>query len=215
MRASIKVTGKVQPKSETRKIVSESIQDLSRKELAQRAKQLFSTVNKRINRLKNSDVVSPALDALQNKREAHFTIGGKDLKALQREYAEALSFYNLETGTVKGARAFTKSLENMLGERVHDKNYLRKTFELLHTVQNRLPQIYKDRYGTDPIELQIIIERYTDLEESLYSNNAIEREQAIIQLIDKLTNDLTDQLHTTLEDIINSAVNDLGSGDLF
>lgn len=210
----LKVTAKTQPKSETRKLVEREVKDLSRKELAKQAKALFSTVNKRIKRLQNSDVVSPALDALKKKRTPHFTTGGKSLEQLQKEYSEALAFYNLETGTVTGARAFTNKLENMLGERVHDRDYLAKTFDLLHTVQNRLPELYKNKFGTDPQELQNMIERVEGLEEQLYSDNAEEQEKAMSELLDNIIKQLTDELQQTIDSIINNAAKSLG-GTLF
>lgn len=208
------VTAKKQPKSETRKLVEREVKDLSRKELAKQAKVLFGTVNKRIKRLQNSNVVSPALDYLKKRRSPHFTVGGKSLEQLQKEYSEALAFYNLETGTVTGARAFTNNLEHMLGDRVHDTDYLSRIFDILHSVEDRLPALYKNRFGTDPQVLQNMIEKVEGLEGRLFSENAEIYEKSLTKFVDELEKKLTDEVDRNIDDIINAMAKALG-GNLF
>lgn len=210
IKATVKTT--IQPKSETRKVVAEAIQDLDRKQLAKKAKQLFSTVNKRINRLEQSDAISPALQGLKKRRTPKFTIGGKDLKALRKEYADALAFYNKETSTISGSRNYTRLLENTFGERVHDKDFLNKMFRLLKDLENRLPDIYKNIYGK---EVQEIIEQDASLQSRLMSEDAIEYYNAMTELVDKMIEQSTDEIHQQLQDLIDSISDSLGGGNLF
>lgn len=195
-------------KQETREIIKDVITDLTRQELAKKAKALFSTVNKRIARLQTSDVISPALNALEKKRIPKFTIGGKNLKELQKEYSEALAFYNLETGTVTGARVYTNQLKQYFGDKVKDKNFIAKTFDLLRTLKDRLPELYKNVYGKD---LQTIIQEDTNLQEKLYSENSIESEQAMTELIDKIIEQTTEQTQDQVEDLVQKYI-DIAEG---
>lgn len=214
MDISISVKTQVQSKSVTAKIVKTAVEDMSRKELAQAAKSLFSTVNKRIARLDKSDVISPALNALKQKRTPKFTSGGKDLKALQKEYAEALAFYNLTTSTVTGARNFTNNIKNVVGERIKDEKYVNRLFDTLHTVQGRMPQIFSSgRIGTDDI-IQKIEESAENNEERIFSMDAAEREEELNRIVDELIKQTTDELQATIENIIESAARGF-VGDLF
>lgn len=189
----------------TREQISKDVSEMTRAQLSKHAKQIFSTVNKRIRRLIDSDTISPALEALKRKRgnNPRFTTGGKDLDALQKEYSEAIAFYNLETGTVTGARSYTNKLKNLIGERIEDKEYINKLFDLLHGATERLPmQIAKNTIGTDTILNQIIED---DVNGTLNVLDSADRDLQISQLIDEVTDNIVNVINNDV-DILDNAL---------
>lgn len=186
-----------------------SLEALSLKELKRMSHDLFAVANKRIRRLQNKDVISPALNALQDKRGDNplFTIGGKDLKALQREYSEAMAFLNLETSTVTGARRYENNLKNLVGD--VDDSTVSYMFDLLHSVQERLPEsVFGSVVGSKPVLEQLIesIEEETNKTESEYESESDKRESIISDAIDKLTSMIDKSVQNGI-DILQGATN--------
>ncbi len=189
----------------TREQIAQDVSEMTRQQLSKHAKQIFSTVNKRIRRLIDSDTISPALEALKRKRgnNPRFTTGGKDLEQLQKEYSEAIAFYNLETGTVTGAKSYTNKLKNLIGERIEDKEYINKLFDLLHGATERLPmQIAKNTIGTDTILNQIIED---DVNGTLNVLDSADRDLQISQLIDEVTDNIVNVINNDV-DILDNAL---------
>lgn len=171
-----------------------ALEELSLKELKRMSHDLFAVANKRIRRLQNKDVLSPALDALQKKRTGHetFTIGSKNLKQLQREYSEAIAFLNLETSTVTGAKRYENNLKQYVGSDVSKKT-VSYIFDLLHSIQERVPQkIYGNMAGSVPILEQIQEMLIEDIEsnENEFESESDKRERIITNAIEKLTNEI-------------------------
>lgn len=189
--------------------VRKEIEDMTKQELAKEANKLFSMVNKRIRRLKDSDTISPALEALQRKRgDAQFSTRGKDLKSLQDEYVQALSFSNLQTSTVRGARDYTKGLKSLLGEKIKDPDYVNAIFDLMHGVEERLPvELASNMIGTNDV-LNDVIE--TAVGQNISELNATDggRNDFIQKAIDKLMEQLkglATSSASSLESSLNSA----------
>lgn len=184
----------------TAEAIATDIEEYTRDELAKVATVVFSTVNKRIQRLIDSDTISPAYEALLRKRDTHFSVGGKDRKDLVREYSEAVAFYNMTTGTVTGARAFTNNLKAKIGERVNDKEYINKVFDLLHGVEERLPvYLANNMIGTNEI-LDNIIESNVDWSSYSMDADADAREDEINAQIDAII----EQVQGEIEDLQKS-----------
>lgn len=169
------------------KEANEEIEKQALKELRRVSKNLFPIVNKRIDRLVNSNTVSPALEGLIKKRGAkHFTSGGKDLKALEKEVASAIAFYNRETSTVTGARHFTSRLQELIGNRIHDKDYINDVFDLMHGVAERVPvKLEKNMVGTNQI-LNEVIEEATSQNISAINSDEESRNEFITKLVKQL-----------------------------
>lgn len=166
------------------------------KELRQIAHKNFAIANKRITRLQQSNISSPALNALEKKRSGHvkFTQGGKNLKQLQKELAECYSFLNLETSTVRGARHFEKQVENLVGAKYSDKKRVSQLFDLLHGIQERMPTaVFGNAVGSDPIMNDIleVIDSNTDIDLSRMKLTDAQREDIITKAIDKLVKQIT------------------------
>lgn len=166
--------------------LARDIAKLTRKEFRQQASHLFSAVNKRIRRLENSSVLSPALDAL-NKSEggSHFSVRGKSDSELIKEYNRALAFYNLNTATVTGARQFTNELKSVLGDDL-DKDYVSSIFDMMHSISERLgSSVMKGQIGTNQI-LQDLYENDFQNSMSAIKNNKQVREDFIMDAVNRL-----------------------------
>lgn len=110
-----------------------SITELTTRELRKAVTTLGSTANKRINRLQDSGIYSPAVKALQekqNKDKPHFSSvegidygnGAKAINQLRGRLAQIQKFLDSDTSTVTGARQYKRDVENRLGlENASDK----------------------------------------------------------------------------------------------
>lgn len=175
-----------------------ALEDLSLKELKRMSHDLFAVANKRIRRLQNKDVISPALNALNDRRSGHvtFTIGSKNLKQLQREYSEAMAFLNLETSTVTGAKRYEAKLKQYVGSDISDKN-ISYMFDLLHSIQERIPErVFGKVAGSMPIleQLQEMLEDDTNSDVNTYESESEKREHIISEAIDKLVNEIDESV---------------------
>lgn len=177
------------------------------------ARQLFSTVNKRIQRLQNSTgVISPALTALSKKRDGnvHFS-ANRNFDDLKKEYAQAYAYYNLETGTLSGSKKFTSKLESKLGERVKDKGYVSSVFDTLHAIEERIPSVlFKNMMGTNEI-LQQILEETIEEETDMFEKTEAERDAYISRQVEKIVDQIynesksaSEQINAGLENAFNS-----------
>lgn len=175
-----------------------ALEDLSLKELKRMSHDLFAVANKRIRRLQNKDVISPALNALNDRRSGHvtFTIGSKNLKQLQREYSEAMAFLNLETSTVTGAKRYEAKLKQYVGSDISDKN-ISYMFDLLHSIQERIPErVFGKVAGSMPIleQLQEMLEDDTNSDVNTFESESEKREHIISEAIDKLVNEIDESV---------------------
>lgn len=175
-----------------------ALEDLSLKELKRMSHDLFAVANKRIRRLQNKDVISPALNALNDRRSGHvtFTIGSKNLKQLQREYSEAMAFLNLETSTVTGAKRYEAKLKQYVGSDMSDKN-ISYMFDLLHSIQERIPErVFGKVAGSMPIleQLQEMLEDDTNSDVNTFESESEKREHIISEAIDKLVNEIDESV---------------------
>lgn len=166
--------------------LARDITKLTKKEFRQQASHLFSAVNKRIKRLENSNVLSPALDALKKSDGgSHFTVRGKSDNELINEYNRALSFYNLNTATLSGARQFTNELKSVLGDNL-DKDYISSIFDTMHSISERMSSaIMKGKIGTNEI-LQDLYENDFRNAMSAIKNNKQVREDFIMDAVNRL-----------------------------
>lgn len=121
--------------------IKKDVSEMTRKEIADMARSLFSKLNKRITRLEQAKgVISPALESV-NKSGGKFYMKGLNRNQLLKEYSRALTFENSATGTVTGARSYTNRLKSIMGERVQDKEYVARVFDLVHRAQELHPTI--------------------------------------------------------------------------
>lgn len=179
------------------------------KELKSYAKKEFNTLNKRISRLKSADkergILSPALKSIEESGGT-FKVGGKDLNGLRKEIARAISFKNMETSTIAGARAYTNRMLSVFGDKMNNAKYVERVYNILHRVQEQLPtsnttigsdrvlDLIQSKFDSDFSNAQQIIELEDDEMES-WTNNFI--------------NTVTDLVDTDLENLKQSFLNAL------
>ena len=108
------------------KINSDSIVKLSDKELRQLTTQLGSAVNKRIKRLENKDIKSPAYFSIMNNGGA-ISVKGKTRNQVLKEFIRAKNFASSVTSTVKGAiTTYNKIANKIFGKKADDYSDLTK-----------------------------------------------------------------------------------------
>lgn len=97
---------------------------------------IMSTANKRISRLQQGNIVSPALQSLSGKK---FTMQGSWEEA-KREYARAISFLQQPTSTVTGAREYGKYIQRSYG--LSDEEYNK----LGHDIVNKVSSVDEENF---------------------------------------------------------------------
>lgn len=177
--------------------LSKSLEDDAFKSLQKQAKTVFNRVNKRIRNIeRNKGIVSPAYNALVKKRgEApRFGLKGSynDLKSLEKEYNLALSFDNMETSTVNGARAYTNNLKSKLPLDKMSKDLVSNIFDVLHGLHERMPDfIYNNTLQyTDYLETVIEVSENTDFNNMSRDELELSITQAVQKLAEKTANDI-------------------------
>lgn len=78
---------------------------------------LNSAANKRLTRLENQGLNTPAMRASHVDRGNRFSVKGKDLKQLRAEYIRVSKFLKSETSTVKGYKNFLKRMRKSFESR--------------------------------------------------------------------------------------------------
>lgn len=193
-------------RNETKKEVSNAVYD----NLLKEAKTLFNRVNKRIRNLEtNNKVVSPALQALEKKRGNAPRFGTKgtysegNLQSLKKEYAQALSFDNMETSTVAGARSYTTNLMRQIPNynELSDST-INLIYDSLHRLHERLPDsIYGNllKY-TDYLDTIVETQSNTDLSEIEDYEGQVET--IVTTAIENITSQVN-ALQNTLIDVLS------------
>lgn len=196
----VKLTAHI--KYANRNEIYESVKNATESEFRQVANKLFSTVNKRIQRIENSNVISPALNALYRKRgNAHFSAKQGSFDDLKKEYAQAYAFYKLETGTVSGSRMFTNNLKSKIGDRINDREYINYIFDTMHTLQDRFAgEIFKGLIGTNDL-LQDVIEATIDKERSEFEKTEAERDAFISEQVERIASQINNMVENSVHDI--------------
>ena len=155
---------------------------LSVKDLRKVVSRLSSAANKRIKRLENAELVSPAL--LEVKESGgKFGTKGKSEEALKAEFFRLKNFFKAESSTVKGARSLEKNakevIKNVYGVDLDDTEYKKilSGYYDGYNIDNQY-QAQKLRYG-------VLYKTFGVDPKSEESNNIINLSQRIIQLLDR------------------------------
>lgn len=182
-------------------------------QLKEQAKVVFNRVNKRIRNIENNkNIISPAYNVLKKKRgnAPRFGTSGSyhDLKSLQKEYAQALSFDNMETSTVQGSRAYTDNLKSQLSLDTLDKSAINVIFEALHSLHERMPDILYNNLLKYTDYLETIVENTENIDFNSISNYETKVETLVNNAIDELTEKMSDKLNEGI-DILSGNFNRL------
>lgn len=185
----IKVTqkGKKISKSQVKKDVSE----MTRKELSKEMQKMVNTANKRITRLEQQGLVSPAYNAVM-EGGGRFSTRGKTLNQLRKEYARIQAFMQMSTATVSGAKTFTNKIDAMLGDTYSD-TLKSKIFEAFRKVTSHFPpelNAYDSKNVLREIADTIVenIDLHDNTEEDLNMALEISIERAINKIVNTFMN---------------------------
>lgn len=155
----------------------------TREELYKHAKQIFQNANRRLRNLEKNGLLSPAYAAAM--KEGKFGARGKDYNQLTHEYARAISFLNLQTATVSGAKQYEKHIVSLVGDITPKKRAL--LFEVFRKVEET-NLIGSKMYGSDRLIQRISEEvrgdKYSTLQD--LDRNSKEYQQYLDEIIEKM-----------------------------
>lgn len=105
------------------------------KQIAKHAQRLVDAANKRLRRMEQAKVFSPAYYAAM--REGYFSGKGfsSDYNRLMHEYGRVIGFLNNETSTLSGARKYEKKIKGLLGNREITMPQRELIFEVFHKIE--------------------------------------------------------------------------------
>lgn len=187
--------------------IRKGVENMTDRQLRQASSRMFSAVNKRIKRIEKSDVISPAITALKKDmgNNPHFSSRGLNRSQLINLYNKALNFYNLETSTLGGARAYSDHIKNLIAEKIKDKDYISDMFDLMHKASEKLgSKVVSGLIGTNQI-LQEVVAMDTDNALSSINGNKELSESFVQAIVDKMTREIAENTYDiTIEDFKTS-----------
>lgn len=137
---------------------------MNRRELSKVVSRLSSAANKRLKRMEQKEIESPAYKSAQ-KSGGRFGAKGKTLNQLRAEYMRVSDFLKMKTSTVKGYKKvkqeFYKRVEAKIGEELTEDE-LSKFWSFYNEIEPSLEAVkytYKDRQ-------KVVYEIFTESKDS-------------------------------------------------
>ena len=142
-------TPKQPRQSRVRKQLPENFTSLKRGDLIAQMQPTIDAANKRLKRLQGMETLSPALNSVMQSG-GKFSIRGKTRNEILKESSRALSFINMKTSTVSGAKQFEKNFAAKLSNKSKNiTNDQRKTlFDSFRKLQQMSP-VGLNVYGSE------------------------------------------------------------------
>ena len=148
---AIQVVGRIKQtrKTRVRKQLPDNFASMKRKDLIEQMQPTIDAANKRLKRLQGMETLSPALNSVMQSG-GKFSIKGKTRNELLKEASRALSFMNMKTSTVSGAKQFEKNFAAKLSNKSKNiSNDQRKTlFDSFRKLQQISP-VGLNIYGSE------------------------------------------------------------------
>lgn len=135
--------------SRVRKQLPDNFQSMKRKDLIAQIQPTIDAANKRLKRLQGMETLSPALNSVMQSG-GKFSIKGKTRNEVLKEASRAISFINMKTSTVSGAKQFEKNFAAKLSNKSKNiTNDQRKTlFDSFRKLQQISP-VGLNIYGSE------------------------------------------------------------------
>ena len=132
-----------------RKQLPDNFATMKRKDLIAQMQPTIDAANKRLKRLQGMETLSPALNSVMQSG-GKFSIKGKTRNEVLKEASRALSFINMKTSTVSGAKQFEKNFAAKLSNKSKNiTNDQRKTlFDSFRKLQQISP-VGLNIYGSE------------------------------------------------------------------
>ena len=142
-------TPKQPRQNHVRKQLPDNFASMKREDLIAEMQPTIDAANKRLKRLQAMETLSPALNSVLQSG-GKFTIKGKTRNEILKEASRALSFINMKTSTVSGAKQFEKNFAAKLSNKSKDiTNDQRKTlFDSFRKLQQISP-VGLNIYGSE------------------------------------------------------------------
>lgn len=142
-------TPKQPRQTRVRKQLPDNFSTMKRKDLIAQIQPTIDAANKRLKRLQGMETLSPALNSVMQSG-GKFTIKGKTRNEVLKEASRALSFINMKTSTVSGAKQFEKNFAAKLSNKSKNiTNDQRKTlFDSFRKLQQISP-VGLNIYGSE------------------------------------------------------------------
>ena len=148
---AIQVVGRIKQTRQTRvrKQLPDNFVTMKRNDLIAQMQPTIDAANKRLKRLQGMETLSPALNSVMQSG-GKFTIKGKTRNEVLKEASRALSFINMKTSTVSGAKQFEKNFAAKLSNKSKNiTNDQRKTlFDSFRKLQQISP-VGLNVYGSE------------------------------------------------------------------
>ena len=143
------ITPKQPRQTRVRKQLPDNFATMKRKDLIAQIQPTIDAANKRLKRLQGMETLSPALNSAL-KSGGKFSIKGKTRNEVLKEASRALSFINMKTSTVSGAKQFEKNFAAKLSNKSKNiTNDQRKTlFDSFRKLQQISP-VGLNIYGSE------------------------------------------------------------------
>lgn len=142
-------TPKQPRQTRVRKQLPDNFSSMKRKDLIAEMQPTIDAANKRLKRLQGLETLSPALNSVMQSG-GKFSIKGKTRNEILKETSRALSFINMKTSTVSGAKQFEKNFAAKLSNKSKNiTNDQRKTlFDSFRKLQQISP-VGLNIYGSE------------------------------------------------------------------
>lgn len=142
-------TPKQPRQSRVRKQLPDDFTSMKRADLIKEMQPTIDAANKRLKRLQGMETLSPALNSVLQSG-GKFSIKGKTRNEILKESSRALSFINMKTSTVSGAKQFEKNFAAKLSNKSKNiTNDQRKTlFDSFRKLQQISP-VGLNIYGSE------------------------------------------------------------------
>ena len=189
----------------------DKIEKAYQKEIAKHAQRLVDAANKRLRRMEQAKIMSPAYYAVM---ESGGYFSGKGFSGnwnqLMHEYNRVIKFLNMETSTLGGARKYDKKIQNMLGGNVTD-NQRKLIFEIFDKMEE-MDVLGVEQYGSDKLINYISSNVQSDLSSAkadigsqeyirIIEENLKRVEQEFIEVYEKGVNALKDKINSEFRKI--------------
>ena len=142
-------TPKQPRQSRVKKQLPDNFSTMKRKDLIAEMQPTIDAANKRLKRLQGMETLSPALNSVLQSG-GKFSIKGKTRNEILKESSRALSFINMKTSTVSGAKQFERNFAAKLSNKSKNiTNDQRKTlFDSFRKLQQISP-VGLNIYGSE------------------------------------------------------------------
>lgn len=143
------ITPKQPRQTRVRKQLPDNFTSMKREDLIAQMQPTIDAANKRLKRLQGMETLSPALNSVMQSG-GKFSIKGKTRNEILKESSRAISFINMKTSTVSGAKQFEKNFAAKLSNKSKNiTNDQRKTlFDSFRKLQQISP-VGLNIYGSE------------------------------------------------------------------